>query len=68
MASKVKELAKSRTECAEKDTTIAAMKIDMQTLNKAIEDAKNKVQNSEQEVGIRRLQVAFHDYQLYSFA
>ena len=67
MASKVKELAKSRTECAEKDTTIAAMKIDMQTLNKAIEDAKNKVQNSEQEVGIRRLQVAFHDYQLYSF-
>lgn len=68
MASKVKELAKSRTECAEKDATIAAMKIDMQTLNKAIEDAKNKVQNSEQEVGIRRLQVAFHDYQLYSFA
>ena len=67
MASKVKELAKSRTECAEKDATIAAMKIDMQTLNKAIEDAKNKVQNSEQEVGIRRLQVAFHDYQLYYF-
>lgn len=53
MASKVKELAKSRTECAEKDATIAAMKIDMQTLNKAIEDAKNKVQNSEEEVGIR---------------
>lgn len=67
MASKVKELAKSRTECAEKDTTIAAMKIDMQTLNKAIEDAKNKVQNSEQEVGIRRLLVAVHDYQLFSF-
>lgn len=65
MASKVKELAKSRTECAEKDATIAAMKIDMQTLNKAIEDAKNKVQNSEQEVGIRRFQVAVHDYQLY---
>lgn len=68
MASKVKELAKSRTECAEKDAKIAAMKIDMQTLNKAIEDAKNKVQNSEQEVGIRRLQVAIPDYQLYSFS
>lgn len=65
MASKVKELAKSRTECAEKDATIAAMKIDMQTLNKAIEDAKNKVQNSEQEVGIRRLQVAIPDYHSY---
>lgn len=51
MASKVKELAKSRTECAEKEATIVAMKIDIQTLNKAIEEAKNKVQNSEQEVG-----------------
>ncbi|XP_020628839.1 coiled-coil domain-containing protein 171-like isoform X2 [Orbicella faveolata] len=49
VASKVKELAKSRTECAEKEATIAAMKIDIQTLNKAIEDAKNKVQNSEEE-------------------
>ena len=68
MASKVKELAKSRTECAEKEATIAAMKIDMQTLNKAIEDAKNKVQNSEEEVGIRRLQVAIHAYQLYTLS
>ena len=65
MASKVKELAKSRTECAEKEATIAAMKIDIQTLNKAIEEAKNKVQNSEEEVGIRRLQVEVHSYQLY---
>ena len=50
MASKVKELAKTRTECAEKEATIASMKIDIQTLNKAIEEAKNKVQNSEEEV------------------
>ena len=50
MASKVKELAKSRTECAEKEATIAAMKIDFQTLNKAIEEAKNKFQSSEEEV------------------
>ena len=65
VASKVKELAKSRTECAEKEATIAAMNIDIQTLNKAIEEAKNKVQNSEEEVGIRRLQVVVHCYQLY---
>lgn len=50
MSSKVKELAKSRTECAEKEATIASMKIDIQTLNKAMEEAKNKVQNSEEEV------------------
>ena len=50
MASIVKELARSRTECAEKEATIAAMKIDIQTLNKAIEEAKNKFQNSEEEV------------------
>ena len=50
MATKVKELAKSRTECAEKEATIAAMKFDMQALNKAIEEAKSKVQNSEEEV------------------
>lgn len=68
MASKVKELAKSRTECAEKEATIVAMKIDIQTLNKAIEEAKNKVQNSEQEVGQRRLQVEVHSYQLYSLS
>lgn len=66
MASKVKELAKSRTECAEKEATIAAMKIDIQTLNKAIEDAKNKVQNSEEEV--RGLQVTILSYQLYSLS
>ena len=66
VASKVKELAKSRTECAEKEATIAAMKIDIQTLNKAIEDAKNKVQNSEEEV--RRLQVTSLSYQLYSLS
>lgn len=52
MASKVKELAKTRTECAEKEATIASMKIDIQTLNKAIEEAKNKVQNSEEEVSL----------------
>ena len=50
VAAKVKELAKSRTDCAEKEATIAAMKIDLQTLNKALEEAKNKVQNSEEEV------------------
>lgn len=50
MSAKVKELAKSRTECAEKEATIASMKIDIQTLNKAMEEAKNKVQNSEEEV------------------
>ena len=44
---------------------MAAMKIDMQTLNKAIEEAKNKVQNSEEEVRIRRLQVVAHSYQLH---
>ena len=63
MASKVKELAKSRTECAEKEATIAAMKIDIQTLNKVVEEAKNKVQNSEEEVRIRRLQGVVHSYQ-----
>ena len=68
MASKVKELAKSRTECAEKETTIAAMKIDIQTLNKAIEDAKNKAQNSEEEVRIRRLLVAVYSYNQYSLS
>ena len=47
---KVKELAKSRTECAEKEATIAAMKIEVQTVNKAIEDATNKMQTSEEEV------------------
>lgn len=50
VATKVKELAKARQECAEKEATIAAMKIDLQTLNKALEDAKNKVENSEEEV------------------
>lgn len=50
MSSKAKELVKSRAECAEKETTIAAMKIEMQSLNKAVEEAKNKVQNSEEEV------------------
>ena len=50
MSSKAKELAKSRTECAEKETTIAAMKIEMQSFNKAVEEARNKVQNSEEEV------------------
>ena len=64
MAAKVKELAKSRTECAEREATIAAMKIDIQTLNKAVEEAKNKVQNSEEEVRIGRLQVVVHSYQL----
>lgn len=49
VATKVKELAKARQECAEKEATIAAMKIDLQTLNKALEDAKNKVENSEEE-------------------
>ncbi|KAJ7371526.1 hypothetical protein OS493_024866 [Desmophyllum pertusum] len=49
VASKVKELAKTRTECAEKEATIASMKIDIQTLNKAMEEAKNKAQNSEEE-------------------
>ena len=39
-----------RQECAEKEATIAAMKIDLQTLNKALEDAKNKVENSKEEV------------------
>lgn len=50
MTVNAKELAKCRTECAEKEATIAAMKIDIQTLNKAIEEAKNQVQNSEEEV------------------
>ena len=50
VASKVKELAKSRAECAEKEATIAAMKIEIQSLNKAVEEAKTKIQNSEEEV------------------
>lgn len=49
VAIKVKELSKSRTECAEKEAVIAAMKIEIQTLNKSIEEAKNKMQNSEEE-------------------
>lgn len=52
MASKVKELAKTRTECAEKETRIASMKIEIQSLNKAVEEVKNKAQTSEEEVSL----------------
>jgi len=68
VASKVKELAKSRTECAEKEAIIAAMKIDIQTLNKVIEEAKSKAQNSEEEVRIRGLLVAVNSRKLYSLS
>lgn len=47
---KVKELAKSRTECAEKEATIAAMKIEVQTVSKALEEATSKMHTSEEEV------------------
>lgn len=47
---KVKELAKSRTECAEKEATIAAIKIEVQTVNKALEEATSKMHTSEEEV------------------
>lgn len=46
---KVKELAKSRTECAEKEATIAAMKIEVQTVSKALEEATSKMHTSEEE-------------------
>lgn len=45
-----KDLAQSRTDCAEKEATIASLKIEMQKLNKALKEKQNNVQATEEEV------------------
>ena len=50
MSVKVKELAKSRAECAEKEATLASTEMELQRLNKAMEEERRRVKNSEEEV------------------
>ena len=50
IANTSKDLAQSRTDCAEKEASIASLKIEMQKLNKALEEKQSNVQATEEEV------------------
>ena len=50
IANTSKDLAQSRTDCAEKEAVIASLKIEMQKLNKALKEKQNNVQATEEEV------------------